>query len=496
MISRILRRARSVERAVEVQAGRRRLHASGFEVVAALDGRGKGREKPSGEILSHMIQALRSRMSRSSQIYIVTRVAKHVGGTVVICVDAGGEAPRLCDLAASTLETISGRRFRARELGREEILSSLLVHSKYLGEVPDLNSFFSEEISSSEEVPSPSIPRLGDGILLGEVARSRSRQKIYLPLEILVRHVAVFGSTGSGKSTTSAALAVRARAKGYAVSILDWHGEYEDLLGGRQGLEVFRCGVSTAAHLLSSFVPRPLDLVEIFESVLDLTPAQSYVLSSAMRDLESQGRGGFFRSLARAVERVREDARWVSETKLSLARKIQELVDAEDDGQVLGMEDLEKLRFAVFDLSGIERTHSRELVSISIVKAVEMISRRGRGSARRLLVVDEAHHVFRRSEGGRVIRDTLSESRKWGLGVIIVSQSPSSLGEDSLKNTNTKIIHSIRSEADRRILRESMAVSGDVEQIMLELDVGEALVSAPVFRTAVPVKIYPPSVEG
>ena len=53
---------------------------------------------------------------------------------------------------------------------------------------------------------------------------------IVLPLDAFWRHVGVFGSTGSGKSTTTAYIISQLVDFGVDVLVLDWHGEYEKLL--------------------------------------------------------------------------------------------------------------------------------------------------------------------------------------------------------------------------------------------------------------------------
>lgn len=484
-----------------VNIGDEELYASGFEILVRVESK-RDKDEVYGTSINamrNMIHIIRERMSRSSQIYIVTRITKHLGGTAVICLDKKPDVGLLCRLVSSSIEALSNRAIRIRELSRSEILSSLITHKGSGGEFIQINTFFSEELSPySEEIPLPRMPKVEEGILIGETTRSRVKQKIYIPLDILLRHTAIFGSTGSGKSTTAASIAVRARAKGARVYILDWHGEYRDLLGGFAGYRHIAISLSHVASIMRSLIDKPSYVLEIFEAVLDLTPAQSHLLSLALRSLRSVDSTNIFDRLASIIENHKEDARWVSETKFSLLRKIQPFIEEDTNSSIeSGLDLLSSSGLIIIDLSEMNRESLKSLSSLTVLKTLEILSRENRDliQEKKIVIVDEAQHIFKRTEGGSVIRNMLAETRKWNLGLVIVSQSPSSLGEDSLKNTNTKIVHSIRSDLDRRIIRDSMIVTEDIEKILPGLDAGEAVIASPIFPVAVLAKIYPPSHE-
>ncbi|MEM4969954.1 MAG: ATP-binding protein [Sulfolobales archaeon] len=476
------------------------LYVSGFEVLVRLDGK-KAKEdlqESAEKAIRNMVQMIREKISRSSQIYIITRITKYLGGTVVICLDRKPESGLICRLASSMLEAISNRIIRTRELSQKELINTLMIHRKYGGELLSLNSFFTDEFSlHTEDLPLPRVQHIADGIPIGETTRSRVKQRIYIPVESIVRHIAIFGSTGSGKSTTAASLAIRSRRKGVRVIILDWHGEYRDLIGGYSEYKYIAVNTSLVASMLEKLATRSSLLLEILESVLELSPAQSHLLSTVIRSIKDATniKGNIFEKIASYIEVYREDARWISETKFSLLRKIQPFLEEsfENEGRI-DINEIFASSFTIMDLSTIDRETIKALTSLSVLKILEILSKENRDfmSEKKLVIVDEAHHIFKRSEGASVIRNMLSETRKWNLGIAIISQSPSSLGEDSLKNTNTKIIHSIKSDIDRKIVRESTVMPRELEEILPALDIGEAVLASPAYPIAILVKIYPP----
>jgi len=178
-------------------------------------------------------------------------------------------------------------------------------------------------------------------------------------------------------------------------------------------------------------------------------------------------------------------------------RKIEPMLDLEKDDELDLSKtlDLEKKnRFIIINLSYIERSSIRSLATLLIVKSLALYKQKILNSNENnidLVVIDEAHHVFRRSEGSGVMRDLLAEIRKYGVGMILVTQSPSSIGEDVMKNTNTKIIHSIKSDVDRRILKESIIMSREIEELIPLLEVGEAVISSPSHPYPLVIRIIP-----
>jgi len=75
----------------------------------------------------------------------------------------------------------------------------------------------------------------GDGPLLGMViSNGKDIAPLALYLKDIQRHVSVFGTTGSGKSTTAISLALRLFSMGVSVLILDWHGEHTKIVRARR----------------------------------------------------------------------------------------------------------------------------------------------------------------------------------------------------------------------------------------------------------------------
>lgn len=73
----------------------------------------------------------------------------------------------------------------------------------------------------------------------------------------------------------------------------------------------------------------------------------------------------------------------------------------------------------------------------------------------------------------------LAELRKFGEGVVVISQFPSSVSQDVVKNTAVRVIHAIRSGEDLQLIAASTSMDERQVGAIPLLSVGEAIVSLP-----------------
>ncbi len=468
-----------------------KLHICGYELIRRRNGKDDDFDP---EIIRSFIDTVRNKLPRSSAFYIVTLVKRYYGGTYILCIDKSDRVRSVCELLATSLETLSKGLIKTKKLRTRDIQE--IISLKYIqsGEVPETHVLLADTIDIREINYSLKDFSVEDGIYLGETTKTRIRSRYTIPTKDLIRHIAIFGSTGSGKTTTAAAIAYRAFLKGFRVYILDWHGEYREIIRSSYLREVEIKYLSTLEKL--EIFREHSVISEIFETVFDLTPAQSYVLSKSLSRLRD--REFSFRRLYDEISMFPEDAKWVPETKLSLMRRIEQLIDHDNETY---NDDFKKIfsnnyrEIISINLSKLNRTSIRSLASLLILKTIALNNSRGRDNAsiNTLVVVDEAHHIFKRSEGSSVARDSLAEIRKYNIGLVMVTQSPSYVGDDILKNTNTKIIHSIRSEADRKILRDALYLPKEFDEVIPLLEICEAIVASASKPYPIIVKISPPN---
>ncbi|GIK73552.1 MAG: hypothetical protein BroJett021_25400 [Chloroflexota bacterium] len=121
-----------------------------------------------------------------------------------------------------------------------------------------------------------------------------------------------------------------------------------------------------------------------------------------------------------------------------------------------------------------------------------------------LLLLEEAHNFAparaATSAEQRAINTTkqiAQEGRKFGVGLVIISQRPSRLDETTLSQCNSYIIMRMVNPADQSFVRKVVETLAEEEARLLpDLDVGEAIVSGQLINFPVLVRIKQPKSQG
>jgi len=96
-----------------------------------------------------------------------------------------------------------------------------------------------------------------------------------------------------------------------------------------------------------------------------------------------------------------------------------------------------------------------------------------------------------------ITRQIAQEGRKFGVGLLLISQRPSRLDETTLSQCNSYVVMRLANPADQSYVRRAIETLGEAEADMLpDLDVGEALLSGQLVNFPVLVRIKPPASKG
>ena len=336
----------------------------------------------------------------------------------------------------------------------------------------------------------------GDGIYLGTAYEGAYPRPIYLSKGDLEGHVGVFGSTGTGKTTTLAAIASRASKAGYNVIALDWAGEIAKVMEalGEDGFTQVDPMNGGGLNPFSDedLAARPELLIDVLTDALNLTQPQAYLI---MRVIEERGLPSSLRDLQREVERYPEEAHWDRDVKRGLLRKIGLLtgdgVSAAFEGEIDAglLEDGTK----VVRLDRIYSATARK--AYALIALTSLFARRYR-DGHTLVAIDEAHNLM--DAEADTVGKIMAESRKYGLHLAIATQSPSSIPNSVLLNSNTKVVHALRSSRDKEVISQTMNLPYGLLEELDKLRPGEALVQSPSIPRPVLVRVElrPPNNNG
>lgn len=121
-----------------------------------------------------------------------------------------------------------------------------------------------------------------------------------------------------------------------------------------------------------------------------------------------------------------------------------------------------------------------------------------------LLVLEEAHNFAPASASTQAEKQAIittkqiaQEGRKFGVGLVLISQRPSRLDETTLSQCNSYIIMRMVNPADQSYVKKVVETLGEDEARLLpDLDVGEAILSGQLINFPVLVRIKKSESEG
>ncbi|AFZ70976.1 putative ATPase [Caldisphaera lagunensis DSM 15908] len=318
---------------------------------------------------------------------------------------------------------------------------------------------------------------LNEGIYLGKTFDGAYVKDVYLSKKDLESHIAIFGSTGSGKSTTAATIAYRASSY-YDVLILDWTGEFSDII--KESNVILPKDFNIDPFKLEEFNKRIDILIDSLSNGLGLTQPQQYLLMKVIQEEKPKS----ISDLIDKIEKYGEEARWDRDVKRGLLRKVENLRN------IVKNENNKKLELKnginILRLSDIDGLNSRKSYALLFLAMVYL--NRKREDKNLLIVIDEVQNYFD-IEGSSLIEQMMAQSRKYGLSLIVSTQSPALIPNSLLLNANTKIIHALRSARDKEIIYLSMNLNHELNNQLDKLEVGEALIQSPSITDPIIIKV-------
>lgn len=320
-----------------------------------------------------------------------------------------------------------------------------------------------------------------------------SKDKYNLPVGIkldeMFRHIGIFGTTGSGKTHTSMLLASKANGFGIQVIVFDWHGEYKltgfNLIDEKNIIKISPLNVDTMS------IDEDID---ILGDVFQLTDPQRFLLYTILIKVKKMKKINL-KILIILLKTIRDTSYWIRDVKYALFRKLYLLFTDEgrklfdSNSPVNSQNILDVINSStIINLSFIRNITLKKLYILYLLKLITdyMIKRRP-SNKKVLIILEEAHNYL--NNNNEFISRIFSEVRKFNIALCVVTQSPSSINKDILKNINTFIIHGIKSDFDKRVLKESLGISEQYNNSIDKLEPGEAYIISPTIKSPILVKI-------
>jgi hypothetical protein len=362
-----------------------------------------------------------------------------------------------------------------------------------------------------------------------------SREKDRVPVSLDMRavtstHLAVIANTGAGKSYLAAVL-IEEMLKPYnrgAVLIVDPHGEYDtltEMMGHPEfttpdyepKVRIFRPGdvkVRTSG----------LTLADLTYLLPNLSERMEYLLRRAVRDVRthsSSEKGAPDRwTIGELLIRLRQlgegqddeseesDDRY-SSTAEALIWRLQSVIEHSmifDDFKTLDLKELfQPGRCSVLQLNEIDEREQQVMVATLLRRAFRGRSQTDKGQVAGgdelhlpypvFILLEEAHHFAPASAdvvSTGILKRILSEGRKFGVAVGLISQRPGRLDADVLSQCNTQCLLRIVNPIDQNRVAESVETVGrDLLSELPALTKGQVIVAGEGVNTPVLCRVRP-----
>lgn len=346
-----------------------------------------------------------------------------------------------------------------------------------------------------------------------------------LDLNSLASHCFITGTTGSGKSNTVYQLLDRLIEQRIPFLVIEpAKGEYKRQFSQYPDIRIYTTNPYICELLKMNpfrFDPKihileHLDrLIEIFNTCWEMYAAMPAILKDAIEAIYIQkgwdllnsvylGKGApeypTFTDLLAILPDVISKSNYSSDTKSdytgALVTRVRSLTNG-IYGQIFtsscDIDDAELFdRSTIIDLSRIGSNETRSLImGIIVLRLTEYRQANAEqmnANLRHVTVLEEAHNLLKNFRAGNaiansiamksveMISNSIAEMRTYGEGFIIVDQSPTSVDESTIKNTNTKIIMRLPDKMDCTLVGHALSLKDEQIVELPRLNRGIAVV--------------------
>ena len=346
---------------------------------------------------------------------------------------------------------------------------------------------------------------------------------------IVARHIAVLAMTGGGKTVAARRLIRELLGAGYPLVIFDPHGDYLGLWSARDRLpgskiRLFFPSLSVreetrdllgylVAQMTQGFTEPQKDAYqEALEGAPiddEGTPVRRFVdrllqKLDSMKDTNTRGGGrrhpGTIPAVMRGLRIVRSylDAMEASNERLRTTSGLGDLpFEAMPDPRTSPHEFVQPGQACILYLGGYDHLSQSTIVALVLKQLFEERSSMSNTIPPLLAIIEEAHNFIpSRGEGQadtpsvEVIRKVITEGRKFGVGLALISQRPSRLDETTLSQCNTFLIFRLVNPRDQNFVERVMENLSKADSRLLPgFGPGQGIVSGQAVRFPLVVQV-------
>ncbi|MDH3976611.1 MAG: DUF87 domain-containing protein [Deltaproteobacteria bacterium] len=340
----------------------------------------------------------------------------------------------------------------------------------------------------------------GDYPIAEIIYNGENTQTYKLKKKDLTRHVAIFGTTGSGKTNACFYLIGNLIHDNIPFIIADFKQNYRDLIGTRAGknIKLYTVGKDISPfHFNPLIPPKGADPKTYINKLIDVINHSHFVsygvdhlLQTAIDQVYKEcgvydGHTRKSPTFKDVLEKIRDKPLKGRESlwQASAVRTLQDLSfgpvgDVFNTERTLNIETFLNEQI-VLELDALPQTTKTFLVETLLLQIyLYRINHSTRDEElKHMLILEEAHHLLLQPQGqhSETITDIfLREIRETGQGVCLLDQSPAKINSTALSNVNTLIAMQLRHQDDIQQISKALLIK-EYEYFGM-LKTGEAII--------------------
>jgi DNA-binding MarR family transcriptional regulator/energy-coupling factor transporter ATP-binding protein EcfA2 len=346
-------------------------------------------------------------------------------------------------------------------------------------------------------LPPPARNKCAGDIHIGDVRYlNKTIAPFALKLKDLNRHLGIFGSTGSGKTTLAKHLIAQLHKRGIPFLIIDWEKSYRSLKKKYPDVDVFTVGKDiNPLHLNPLELPPGISKDEYAKSLIAIL-AEDY-LSGAGSDTMllryikmayQENAKPCFEDLKEIVIReISQDIRRKKGGRSGLwketVQRIIEHLALGASGNVLSaresfpIPDLFNIN-VVLEFGNIQSPRDRKFFIHLILNWMFLwLQHHGIESEHlnQCIIMEEFHNISMKGAEDNLVSLMFRQVRKYGVGLMAIDQTPSAIPNAIYANMNTKISFTLATAQDIGSMSKAMNMDARRARFLSMLSTGEAI---------------------
>ena len=326
---------------------------------------------------------------------------------------------------------------------------------------------------------------------------------------LVQKHCSVLAKTGSGKSYTAAVILEELLERKVSLLIIDPHGEYASMKEANRVGDFSRYKVKPRGYDVTIYTPGEMAMNPRADR-----PFRFNGLNLSAREVAKmiahEGSNGQLGLLYEAISALRAETdvytlediieqvvRSNSKSKWNLVSQLESLLELGlFSGTQTPIEELLRPgKAAVIDMTGILPELQSMVVSRLLTDIFE--ARKRRMISPGMVVIEEAHnYIPERGTGNaastNIVRTIAAEGRKFGVGLMVISQRPARVDKNVISQCNTQIIMRVTNPNDLKALSKGLeGMTSELEEEIKRLPPGVAMLVSNEIERPIIVNVRP-----